>query len=397
MKHIGGPLLKVTMIIPNNLKGGGGNEKSLLYLARHRPDWVDLTIIQTDDRLREVISQEFVLTMLNGGSLATIPSPNHRLLFMRRKLPLLLLENFLISPLVLFWSRSSREKVAGILNGTEVVYTFNNNYSWLVPRGVAIVGVTDTVFVWGVMGTVFSKLASLGLVYPRILGFHLLRPLTGWKNRHSDFLLPNGVDTNAFLTSVYTRSRIRMLFVSRMERKKGILDLLQAWDLVNKMRGDVELHIVGRGSLEQEVSAIADRYTSVIYHGGCSEQDLIRIYRDSDVFILPSRGETFGNVIVEALSCGLYIIAGENLRGNFDDLEGHGFLEYCQYDSVNLSNAIVRSINNIEKIRLNRSSCHQYAVEYFDWGGIAKKFYENLRSIAGQSQGNEIQHVDPTF
>ena len=115
------------------------------------------------------------------------------------------------------------------------------------------------------------------------------------------------------------------------------------------------------------------------------------------MFVFPSRGETFGNVIVEALSSGLYIIAGENLRGNFDDLEAHGFLEYCQYDHANLSNAIIRSINNIEKIRFNRSSCHQYAVEYFDWGGIAKKFYENLRSIAGQSQGNEIQHVDPTF
>ncbi len=70
-----------------------------------------------------------------------------------------------------------------------------------------------------------------------------------------------------------------------------------------------------------------------------------------DIFVFPSKVETYGIVVLEALSAGLYIICGENLKGTFDDLKERDFLEYCAYDTKSISEAINNGSKNIEKIR----------------------------------------------
>lgn len=106
---------------------------------------------------------------------------------------------------------------------------------------------------------------------------------------------------------------VRLLFVGRLSREKGVKYLLEAVAQLREEEQLVEVHLVGTGTLEatlhQEMKALALEEL-VHFHGFVPHSDrLFQLYRNSDVFILPSLQEQQGKVLLEAMSQGLPIIA----------------------------------------------------------------------------------------
>lgn len=101
---------------------------------------------------------------------------------------------------------------------------------------------------------------------------------------------------------------LKILFVGRVEVLKGIKILIKA---LHKIDFAYELHLVGQVYEEIEVD-IAGIAQNVIRHGSLSRQQLPAIYAQCDVLVLPSLQESFGLVILEALSCGLPVLASQN-------------------------------------------------------------------------------------
>ena len=114
-----------------------------------------------------------------------------------------------------------------------------------------------------------------------------------------------GVDLDAFVFSEknpQTKDKIEFAFVGRVEGPKGIFYLLNAFDKIYKLRKDFNLHIIGSNFIEKRN---LDEREYITYHGLVSKNQLIDIFKDMHVFVLPSLWEGLSLSCFEAMSSGL--------------------------------------------------------------------------------------------
>jgi len=117
---------------------------------------------------------------------------------------------------------------------------------------------------------------------------------------------PNGVNFPQKLPerNLHADGRRRMLFVSRIHPKKGLLDLIEAWSRI--LPEQWVLEIVGtdadgyQRSVEDKVRKLC-LCNSVIFTGPLDDTKKWEAYRRADVFVLPTYSENFGIVVAEAL------------------------------------------------------------------------------------------------
>ena len=126
-------------------------------------------------------------------------------------------------------------------------------------------------------------------------------------------LTPNGVDTQRFATAepLLDGSRPRVLFLSRIERRKGLEVLIQAMTRLRDL--DVELVVGGSGPEERAARALAERLqVPATFLGRVSDEEVPRLYRSADVYCAPGLGgESFGIVLVEAMAAGTPVVCSD--------------------------------------------------------------------------------------
>ena len=136
-------------------------------------------------------------------------------------------------------------------------------------------------------------------------------------------IIPNGVDVENFSPDVppieeLCDGKSNFLFVGRLEKRKGLNYLLEAFVRVQQEIPNSRLIIVGPGTrlrrrYEREVarSGLKD----VVFTGYVSYEDLPRYYKTADIFCAPAIGaESFGLILLEAMAMGKPIVAS-NIDG----------------------------------------------------------------------------------
>lgn len=123
-------------------------------------------------------------------------------------------------------------------------------------------------------------------------------------------VLPNGVNVPADTAPEKERrpGSLSILFVGRFAANKGIGDLLDAYRMVTA-DGDqkgLELHLVGDGPLYADLNA-RHRRPDIHFHGKASDEMLDRLYRNANLFVLPTLFEGMPTVVLEAMARGLPI------------------------------------------------------------------------------------------
>lgn len=101
-----------------------------------------------------------------------------------------------------------------------------------------------------------------------------------------------------------------LLLVGRLEPQKGIDVLLRALSLMNQYQ--ITLRIVGYGPYEAEYQALARTLglsERVEFTGFVAPEAMPEVYCAADLFVLPSRGESFGLVLAEAMAANLPVVA----------------------------------------------------------------------------------------
>lgn len=102
-----------------------------------------------------------------------------------------------------------------------------------------------------------------------------------------------------------------MLFSGRLSKEKGVMDAVKVYRKVRRTIPDVKLVFAGTGPAEEELREMAPDAKFV----GWVEKDyLFQLYAGLDIKLFPSRFDTFGNVILEAFSCGMPV-ASYNCKG----------------------------------------------------------------------------------
>ena len=136
-------------------------------------------------------------------------------------------------------------------------------------------------------------------------------------------IIPNGVDLEHFSPDVspideFNDSKVNILFVGRLESRKGLNYLLDAYQLVKRQTPDCRLIVVGPGTRlrrKYEKRVRRRKMEDVVFVGPVSYEELPRYYKTADIFCSPATGsESFGVVLLEAMATGKPIVAS-NIEG----------------------------------------------------------------------------------
>lgn len=123
--------------------------------------------------------------------------------------------------------------------------------------------------------------------------------------------IPNGVDTAAFAPASEAESETEtVLFVGRLIQSKGVQVLLEAFGVLAEERADARLAIVGDGPMRKQLETAAGTMTCrdrVFFYG--NRNDIVDFMKSATVFVLPSFVEGLPNALLEAMSCGLPVVA----------------------------------------------------------------------------------------
>ena len=134
-------------------------------------------------------------------------------------------------------------------------------------------------------------------------------------------IIPNGIDLHQFGPHIpplpwADDERPTILFVGRLEPRKGFKYLLYAFPYVRQDIPNARLIVVGAYSREDKEPYVMwarhNNVRGIRFVGPVSEEELPRYYRSCDVFCAPSTGfESFGIVLLEAMASGVPIVASD--------------------------------------------------------------------------------------
>jgi phosphatidylinositol alpha-mannosyltransferase len=147
------------------------------------------------------------------------------------------------------------------------------------------------------------------------------KPAADFINKHfpSTYdIIPNGIDLEHFSPTVspleeYMDGKINIVFVGRMEKRKGVEYLIKAYQLFKPDFPDCRLIIVGPGTrLRKKYEKAVAEYglRDVIFTGNVDYDYLPRYYKTADICCAPATGhESFGIVLLEAMATGKPVVA----------------------------------------------------------------------------------------
>jgi phosphatidylinositol alpha-mannosyltransferase len=135
-------------------------------------------------------------------------------------------------------------------------------------------------------------------------------------------VIPNGVDVDLFGCSdvrpmeEYQDGYLNVLFVGRLEKRKGLPYLIEALPQVQRDVPNVRLMVVGAYDEAEQTPFLLQAHSLGLNHvhfvGRVTEEELARYYRTADVFCAPNTGmESFGLVLLEAMASGIPIVASD--------------------------------------------------------------------------------------
>ena len=123
-------------------------------------------------------------------------------------------------------------------------------------------------------------------------------------------IVPNMVDTDFFVPAENTRpgQSLKLFSMSAFTKAKGTLELLEALHILARKNLKLEMVWAGEGALSREMMNKAARLP-VHFPGTLNRTQALQEYQSSDLYLMPSRIESFSMVLIEAMSCGVPAVA----------------------------------------------------------------------------------------
>lgn len=130
-------------------------------------------------------------------------------------------------------------------------------------------------------------------------------------------IIPNGIDTAKYRPPLRQRdlANPNILYIGRLEKRKGVRYLLQAYSLLANQHPTATLTLAGSGPEEQRLKDLVKQYKipRVTFAGFVDEAEKVRLLHQAALFSSPAHyGESFGIVLLEAMAAGVPVVAGDN-------------------------------------------------------------------------------------
>lgn len=202
-------------------------------------------------------------------------------------------------------------------------------------------------------------------------------------------VIPNGIYYDDFAQPMTPPEHLRdnrptLLFVGRLEPRKGVPVLLEAFRNLKQEVRDARLIIAGEGRMKQEWMALADAMglTDVLFEGYVPREELPAYYHRADVFCSPSiENESFGITLLEAMAAGCPVIATRDNGSSTLGEHGGAGLIVEPGDAAGLSDAIEMLLSD-RNLRGRMSDAARERARQFEWSVVAASILEYYAELS---------------
>jgi len=257
-------------------------------------------------------------------------------------------------------------KIIVISHGGDVALLSKNK--WFKKIGSSIVNKVDVII--AVSSFIKNNLQNIGYAHTNIP------------------IISMGVDTKKFETGLFVADEEKeydLIFVGRLELKKGVLYLIEA---LNKLNINIKTIIVGDGTEKSKLINLVNEYKlqdNIFFTGSLNHKQILPYIIKSKVFVAPSINliddtEGMPTVLLEAMSAGLPIITTD--AGGICDVIKNDYngIIVKQRDADDLAEKIIYLLQNLSirnKLQINGIEC----VKEYSYAPIAKKYEQIIMEI----------------
>jgi len=377
--------IKILFFLFTNIKTGAGTEKTLYqYLKYADTKKFDITVMETNlmpggqrlsDTDLKIISTKAKFVEVKDY-IDLFNSIQNKFLYYFFNI-MLLPTFFKILKVTKYRTTLKR------LGRFEIIYLFDNHYSNLFSRDDIVIASNHCDFnnPNSLLQKIYARLISLHIIFPSVKAIHLFSSNMSLEKYFSNIpviLLNNGVDTELYYPKHNENERLKMLFVGRLEKSKGISMVLSVYRIL-KDKLPVELIVVGSGSLECEVDNLCRSDRNVSHFKHVSEKELAEIYRSCDIFVYPTLGDTFALVVMEALSSGLKVVTSNFLYETYKDFIQFDIIKFIDFDELSISQAVI----DILKTNIDKNAVHNYIKMTYSWENLSTNLFDYLTKLVG--------------
>ncbi|UCG54154.1 MAG: glycosyltransferase family 4 protein [Dehalococcoidia bacterium] len=206
-------------------------------------------------------------------------------------------------------------------------------------------------------------------------------------------IIPNGIDMEHFSPDIapiegFNDGKTNILFVGRLEKRKGLDYLLRAYNWIKRENTDCRLIVVGPGIILRrkfERYVRHNKLTDVIFTGMVDYKELPRYYKAADIFCTPATGrESFGIVLLEAMALGKPVVATsiEGYAGVMTNGEEGYLVPPKNY--IELARAL-RTLIEGKQLRQQMGDKGFNTAQDHDWRKIAQRVVNFYIQVLGQT------------
>jgi len=208
-------------------------------------------------------------------------------------------------------------------------------------------------------------------------------------------IIPNGVDIHHYcpegpFRAEFKDDKLNILFVGRLEERKGVGDLIQACSLIKKDFPNFRLIITGPGlRLRFQYKAMAKTMLGnrAVFTHYVTFPELPKYYRTADIFCAPATGgESFGIVLLEAMASGTPVVATD-IPGYASVLtHGQEGLLAPPNNPRALANALLKLLTD-RQLRLSMAERGVATANKYSWENVSRQVVDYYTSISTSLKG----------
>ncbi len=259
-----------------------------------------------------------------------------------------------------------------------IILSHGHDIPWYFPRQM---------FVWHFLMYYPIRKMCLNSTYNVLLTEDMKQiadEFVGSKYAEKNVIIHNGLEINEVDWHL-KEEKLNIIFAGRMVSQKDPVQFVEAANLVNNMKIPVQFKMFGDGPLMDKVKDKIDQYglENVLLFGKVAHGEVIRQMKKSHIMIAPSLHEAMSVSVLEAISCGVYVITTP-VSGNrqliIDDLNG-------KLVPYNDQKAIAHEVKHFYDNKFTNIEEHIPAVYYeefnrsYSWPSVVEKYVDLFNKI----------------
>jgi len=257
-------------------------------------------------------------------------------------------------------------------------------YEKVLTKGFSFPSLKNTIFYYCQKISIFllRKYADKVLVFNELDKYYLVkRGITPDKVE----VVSGGVDLK-FINGIKEQDKIyEAAFLGRLQPQKGIFDLIEIWKIVCSKKPSARLALIGGGAketfaeLDKRIKQCGlDKNVDVL--GFLEGEEIFKKLKSSRIFLCPSKYESWGMVVAEAMACGLPVVSYD--LPVFRTIFPEGRL-FCPVSDIRSFARLAERLLEDGDLYDRLSHQAKELASAFDWENIARKEYEDLKRLVG--------------